>query len=551
MFNHEIYATTFARAVELLRDRRATKDQQKSALRALVALSGLSSATLRVYDGGLSVDDVSIPGDLPHVADLVQRISEHGLAEVMLGKGAEPRELLALLRALVAPPGAKSVKEHLRDAESRKVMVILAQKPEEVPEGRRPASVTQAFDLAEMEFLKAQPEAAPPVPPEVRRVSDKIDTALAEWEAAAGNAAGLSEIDLGFAAEAESPAERAEPAGAPAPEPVPEDDASRTPLERAMADLAADPYGRSILDRLTDLSHLIQAALKEDRIDEAVRALGAMVALEPGAPEGTPRNSYGIVLRRTLTLDVLSQIATHALEPRLTEEVAVIMRRGRGEAAEVLLGYLANADGMRERRAYMQILRSMPQGVEQVIHMLAHTQWFVVRNVAELMGDLRMEEAVSGLGEALVHDDHRVRRAAAVALAKIGTPATVESLRRALKDGDPELRIQVASSIGRASRALAMPLVALIETETNPDVVREYYAALGRIGSPEAVQALAQAAEPGGRLVGRKNAAQRIPAVEGLRLAGAARALEALKDDADRQVRDVVRRCLDELRKPA
>jgi len=157
-----------------------------------------------------------------------------------------------------------------------------------------------------------------------------------------------------------------------------------------------------------------------------------MVALEPGAPEGTPRNSYGIVLRRTLTRDVLSQIAPHALEPRLTEEVAVVMRRGRGEAAEVLLGFLANAEGMRERRAYMQILRSMPQGVEQVIHMLAHAQWFVVRNVAELMGDVRMEESIPDLGLALAHSDHRVRRAAAVALAKIGTPATVESLRRAL-----------------------------------------------------------------------------------------------------------------------
>jgi HEAT repeat protein len=197
----------------------------------------------------------------------------------------------------------------------------------------------------------------------------------------------------------------------------------------------------------------------------------------------------------------------------------------------------------------MQILRSMPQGVDQVIHMLAHHQWFVARNVAELMGDVRMEESVGELGRCLGHDDHRVRRAAAVALAKIGTPATAEPLRRALKDGDAELRIQVASSIGRSSRALAMPLVTLIEAETNADVIREYYAALGRIGSPEAVQALAQAAEPGGRLVGRKSAAQRIAAIEGLRLAGAVRVLETLSNDADKQVKEVARRALEELKR--
>jgi nucleotide-binding universal stress UspA family protein len=544
VFNHEIYATTFARAVELLRDARATKDQQKSALRALVALSGLSSATLRVYDGGLSVDDVSIPTNLPHISDLVDRITDHGVVEVMLGKGAEPRELLALLRALAESPGRKGVKEHLRDAGSRKVMVILSQPPEVPGAVPRPVSVTQAFELAEIEALASHPDAAPP---EVQRSASRIDSALAEWEKASLTSA-MTEIDLGFTA---GPVAAAPPEPMVAPEPeIPAGDLpSRTPLERAMTDLASDPYGRNILDRLTDLSQLVQSALSADNVDEAVRALGAMVALEPGAPEGTPRNSYGIVLRRTLTRDVLTQIAPHALEPRLTEEVAVVMRRGRGEAAEVLLGFLANAEGMRERRAYMQILRSMPQGMEQVIHMLAHHQWFVVRNVAELMGDLRMEESAADLGACLSHGDHRVRRAAAVALAKIGTAATVEPLRRALKDGDAELRIQVASSIGRASRALAMPLVALIEAETHADVVKEYYGALGRIGSPEAVQALAKAAAPGGRLMGRKSAAQRIAAIEGLRLAGAARVLETLSGDADRQVRDVARRALDELQK--
>jgi hypothetical protein len=62
------------------------------------------------------------------------------------------------------------------------------------------------------------------------------------------------------------------------------------------------------------------------------------------------------------------------------------------------------------------------------------------------------------------------------------------------------------------------------------------------------VQALAQAAEPGGRLMGRKNASQRIPAVEGLRLAGAVRVLETLGNDSDKQVKEVARRALEELR---
>ena len=535
MFNHELYATSFARAIDLLRDRSATKENQKSALRALVALSGLSSATLRLYDGALSVDDVSLPPDVPHAESLVRRMTAHGVAEIMLGKGAEPRELLALVRALAAEPFGTTVKEMLRDAESRKIMVILAPPPEDPVAPRGPWSITQAFDAAAL--------------------TDAAD--FADWKpetADAENPAMGREIDLGFAQmEAEAPPAGSNGAQSPAPaepESVPEAPrADQTPLTAALDELARDPYGRNILDRLTEVANLVHAALSNDQIDDAVKAIGSMVALEPGAPEGTPRNSYSIVLRRTLTREVLAQLAPHAIDPRLTEEVGVVLRRGRGDAAEILLGLVANAEGIKERRAYMAVLRGMPQGVEQVIHMLHHRQWFVARNVAELMGEVRMEQAAADLGELLSHQDHRVRRAAAVALAKIGTAGTVEPLRRALKEGDAELRALIAGSIGRASRALAMPIAGLIETEEDPNVVREYYCALGRIGSPEALLALTRAAAPGGKIVGRKNASQRIPAIEGLRLAGARTALEGLAEDGDKSVRDAVQKALKELRK--
>jgi HEAT repeat protein len=224
------------------------------------------------------------------------------------------------------------------------------------------------------------------------------------------------------------------------------------------------------------------------------------------------------------------------------------MQRSKTDGAEVLLGLLATAETIRERKAYMAALREMPEGVAQVIHMLHHHQWFVVRNVAELMGESRIEESVPELGLLLTHQEPRVRRAAVVAMAKIGSATTVEPLRRALKEGTPEMRALIAGSIGGPeAKALAMPLVALAVAEENLDVLREYYRALGRIGTPEAVQALAKACEPGGRLVGRRPTAPRLAAVEGLRLATApasAAALEKLTEDADKQVREAARRAL-------
>ncbi len=96
-----------------------------------------------------------------------------------------------------------------------------------------------------------------------------------------------------------------------------------------------------------------------------------------------------------------------------------------------------------------------------------------------------------------------------------------------------------------------MPLVAFAEQEQEPDVLREYYRALGRIGTPDAIQALAKAAEPGGRLIGRRPLANRVAAVEGLRIAGGQAAVAALRNlarDGDKAVRELAARALEELK---
>jgi HEAT repeat protein len=183
-----------------------------------------------------------------------------------------------------------------------------------------------------------------------------------------------------------------------------------------------------------------------------------------------------------------------------------------------------------------------------VAQLLATNQWALVRDIAELVGELRIEDAVPALGKLLGHYEPRARVAAVGALANMGTPAAVDLLRRQLIEGTRETRILVAGGIGGPhARALAMPLLSLVEHEVDAEVQAEYYLALGRISSPEAVAALVAAAQPGGRLFNRRPAAPRIAAVAGLKAAGvpaARRALEALRDDADRDVREAVSRAL-------
>ena len=121
----------------------------------------------------------------------------------------------------------------------------------------------------------------------------------------------------------------------------------------------------------------------------------------------------------------------------------------------------------------------------------------------------------------------------------------------ALRDPSSEVRLQIALGIGgQKAAALAMPLVVAMEDEKDETVLRELILALGRIGSPDAVQALIKWSQPAGRIFGRKPAALRLAAVEGLRLAGTPAAhgtLDGLADDGDREVRSAARAAVSEL----
>ena len=593
MFNHEIFAVSFGRALELTQSG-APVAERKTALSAVYALTSNASAMMRVYQDMLTVDDVGIPDSLPFVTGIIDRMRDHGVAEVAIGKGASAVELLALIRGLAADPradgGIQKIKMRLRDAHSTAIMVIPLQSAE-IDELHRNRSVTQAFEAEAIERAAAgdiveEPPAPAPAPAqadaefELPAMMNALDISL---KRVSGERDSWSEVPKPPAPppQAPAPAPRAPAAGAPpadldvapldglttpgqhltGPVVMPGTDLptlglpvgpAKKSLSASLAEVAREPYGARILDVLTELFLGIQEALEAKQVEPAVHAMAAMIAWEPEAPAGSPRNSYRIVLQRLLTREHLEQVAPYVSDPRLGPEAIKVMQRGGAEAAVVLLARLVAADELKDRRSLVTALRGIPEGLDQVVHVLEHQQWFVVRNVAEAMGVQRVEEAVPNLIKCLAHNDARVRRAAAIALAKIGSSATVEPLRRVLKDGDKELRALIASSIGgHTSRALAMPLVAFAEQEQEADVLREYYRALGRIGTPEAVQALAVAAEPGGRLLGRRPTANRVAAVDGLRIAGGAgavTALQALARDGDKAVREQVARALEELK---
>jgi len=314
----------------------------------------------------------------------------------------------------------------------------------------------------------------------------------------------------------------------------------------------APPPARSLeepeVDPLRDVEVQADQAYRREDWEELLSVATNVLKAEGSERDETRRRRYAVTLRRILPKSALQHIARAALAEGRRAEATALLKRMEADGVEALLELLTAAPTLAERRGYFGVLTKMESGTDRIVTRLNHPDWFVVRNVAELCGELRLAGAVRSLADQVSHRDERVRRAVAGALGKIGSAEVLAPLRQLVNDVEPVVRLQAVQGIeGPWGRGLAMSLAVRLPEEPNPDVLRELHLALGRLATPEAVQALRAAAAPGRGLLSRKPASTRLAAIEGLGLAGgpaAAGALQELLGDDDDAVREAAARTL-------
>lgn len=504
----ETFATQLARTVELFRDP-AARDQQKAQFRALLALLRLETATVGVAEGCVLVNGTPVHGGA--LAPLLRALARHGVSEVAIPQEPPPAELFELLRALAGEPGpggGAALAVRLRGAGVTRIAV-----------SHQPSAVSsQPSDAG----VVLRPSDAGPVPPEVAAV-------LAE-EAAAG-------------------APSAPPAPAPQVVALPR---PRPPLSMLL-ELERHPTAPNVGEMLVALGRHFAAAIKEDDFQQAMRILAGVVRCEQRVP-AEQRRQFTLALKRLYSKPVLEQLARRVTVPADQAEAVLALQGAGPDGVEALLELLVAAPTIPERESVFRALTEMKEGADQLIRRLGHYQWYVVRNVAELVGGLGLEEAVPALAKRLDHEDERVRKAVGHALAQIGTRAAAEPLRVALRDRSRDVRVHAAAGIaGRKSNALVLMLSSLLEDEQDKDVQRELVAALGRIGTPDAIQALIKLSHPPTRFFKRTPPWVRVAAVEALAVAGTPAAigtLQGLSGDFDKSVRQAAQAALQARKRP-
>jgi len=235
-------------------------------------------------------------------------------------------------------------------------------------------------------------------------------------------------------------------------------------------------------------------------------------------------------------------------KPERKQQYFEVLERTGDEGADALIEQITQAQTSDDRKTLFEVLVELPNAVPALVRMLGDSRWFVVRNAADLLGEMvatRAEEALVGL---LRHTDDRVRRSATNALLRLGTPNAFKGIYDAVSDTSPEVRMQAASAIAtRKDGRTSATLIRAIEDEADADVQMAMIAALGRVATPEAVQKLVKMAEPEGRLFRKKATNIRVAAVQALGDARTTVALTALKElvgDKEKDVRETATRAL-------
>ncbi len=500
------FARLFSRLVSLLVYDAENVDEQKMALRAVVAVAKQGAMRLAVRDGMLYADDELMPGVLPGVREVADRMTTGGLREILFDNECAAADVLGVARLLGGPP-------------------------------RDRADLVSAFDALATKTIRAMP--APPV-------------------------AGAREAPAALVA-AEAPRPEPPPVVEAAPEEaagvpglVAQDSSAmfyqfssigtvKDSPEALLARLRAATNSAETVRLLDDVVTLAETAAREGKAEAVGTLLYGVVTRENEVVEGEVKRAYVMALRRMSKPLLLRVVAT--LLPRMADRaedfVAVLVRMGQ-DGAEALIDQLTQAQTAEDRHVMFDVLQRLDAAVPVLVHMLGDARWFVARNAADLLAEMKAVGAESALVAQLHHVDDRVRRSATNALMQLGTESARQAVRLAVRDAAPQVRMQAAFAIAaHRDPQTATTLITAIDAEQDSDVQLAMLLALGRVGTAEAVERLVRAAEPERGFFKKKSTAFRVAAVQALAEAkspGAQAALKALAADKEKEVRDTVAR---------
>lgn len=536
-----LFARFFARLIWLIRSQPDSVDDQKGALRMLVMSAKDGAVVLRADGPRLTANGTPLPEILTGIQAVASALSGPVSYSLSIDKGASPADILGLAR-VIASDSPDPLMQRVTQLALKTVRMEAVGEVAEPARARETAQLTTEM-IAEIEADKAR---TAEIEAEKERAAAKTD------EASPVASDRMAETAIETAAE--TPPTVAPPIAAPTAPPAqpPAAPPAETPrigatgdetLDMLFARLAATMDPKAAAAVLDEITTRIIVHSRQGNVRLALLGASVLVQREQAITDTDTRRPYLVATRRIFQPQVLRLVMPALRRDGEREMLRGVLQHAGEEGASVVFEESQRARTLSERRDLIDVLRAMPATVPMAVKRLDDARWFVVRAAIDLLGELLTAEGERAVADMLKHSDERVRRAATAAVARYDTPFAIDALYRALADPTAGVRLQAVHGLAtrRGNAKAAMVVVSAIDEEPEVEVQLAEIAALGRFATSEAVQKLARAAEPDGRLFGRKNPAYRVAAIRALaeaRTPTAMSTLQALLADREKDVRE-------------
>lgn len=189
---------------------------------------------------------------------------------------------------------------------------------------------------------------------------------------------------------------------------------------------------------------LVEAVRAED-IESVVRILTGLAVCAHRLPDARADVAQS-ALHRMLSTAVRDLVARNL--PQITDRrhpLRQALEAAPAEAVPMLLELLADEDRLHIRRGLVLLLAALARDhVPLLAEHLTDPRWYVARNVVTTLGEMRDPACIPYFKAALQYNDLRVRKEALAALGGLGTAEAVAALAEALRHPDAETRAAAA-----------------------------------------------------------------------------------------------------------
>ncbi len=244
----------------------------------------------------------------------------------------------------------------------------------------------------------------------------------------------------------------------------------------------------------------LDALLNEKKHDEAVPAL-RLFNLHAELAPGLDMDISAVALESLtscLNADMIRYLTGRVgrKEEPLRGELQQIIVRGGAEAVEILLDAVIEAPEAYARRHHFNTLVRFGKSIRTHVENRLSGEWYVIRQMVSLLGELGDPESLTALEKAYNHPDARVKKEVLKGVIKIPGPRTNSIILSALTEADEALLKQAIISAGLLKEVSAIDSLGRIALKRDPfsetsDTVKEAVKALGAIGNDKAVPMLA------------------------------------------------------------